>query len=55
MLQLRGIHQRYGAKEVLALERFEAAAGEHWLVLGASGSGKTTLLHLLAGLEECLA
>ena len=50
MLRLAGIRQRYGAKEVLALERFEAAAGEHWLVLGASGSGKTTFLNLVAGL-----
>lgn len=50
MLQLQGIRQRYGAKQVLALERFAADAGEHWLVLGASGSGKTTLLHLVAGL-----
>jgi ABC-type lipoprotein export system ATPase subunit len=50
VLSLKGLHQRYGARQVLALERFEAAAGEHWLVLGASGSGKTTLLNLIAGL-----
>jgi ABC-type lipoprotein export system ATPase subunit len=50
VLSLKGLRQRYGARQVLALERFEAAAGEHWLVLGASGSGKTTLLNLLAGL-----
>ena len=57
MLSLRGVKQRYaasgvnaGAREVLALEGFEAAAGEHWLVLGASGSGKTTFLNLVAGL-----
>lgn len=50
MLSLKGLRQRYGAREVLALDRFEAAAGEHWLVLGASGSGKTTLLNLAAGL-----
>ena len=57
MLRLSGIRHRYsagavphGAREVLALERFEAAAGERWLVLGASGSGKTTLLNLIAGL-----
>jgi putative ABC transport system ATP-binding protein len=50
MLRLAGIRHRYGAREVLSLERFEAAAGEHWLVLGASGSGKTTLLHIIAGL-----
>ena len=50
MLRLSGIHQRYGAKEVLALEHFDAAQGEHWLVLGASGSGKTTFLNLCSGL-----
>ena len=50
MLRVTGLRQRYGGKDVLALERFEAAAGEHWLVLGASGSGKTTLLNLIAGL-----
>jgi len=50
MLRLSRVRQRYGTKPVLALERFEAVAGEHWLVLGASGSGKTTLLNLVAGL-----
>ena len=50
MLKVRGIRHRYGTREVLNLERFEAEAGEHWLVLGASGSGKTTLLHIIAGL-----
>src|SRR5260221_4558944 len=50
MLRLSGIRHNYGARNVLALERFESAAGEHWLVLGASGSGKSTLLNLVAGL-----
>jgi ABC-type lipoprotein export system ATPase subunit len=50
VLSLRSVRLRYGAQEVLKLERFEAAAGEHWLVLGASGSGKTTLLNIIAGL-----
>jgi putative ABC transport system ATP-binding protein len=44
------VRHRYGAREALKIERFEAAAGEHWLVLGPSGCGKTTLLHILAGL-----
>jgi putative ABC transport system ATP-binding protein len=44
------VRQSYGARPVLALESFEAAAGEHWLILGASGSGKTTFLNLAAGL-----
>jgi len=50
MLGLTRLRQKYGAQTVLALDRFEAEAGEHWLVLGASGSGKTTFLNLAAGL-----
>lgn len=52
MLSLKGVRHRYGARDVLRLERFEAAQGEKWLVLGPSGSGKSTLLHILAGLLE---
>ncbi len=50
MLSLTGVRRDYGARTALALERFEAGAGEHWLVLGASGSGKTTFINLAAGL-----
>ncbi len=50
MFSLKGVRHRYGAREVLHLERFEASQGEKWLVLGPSGSGKSTLLHILAGL-----
>ncbi len=50
MLSLSGVTRRYGARVALSLDRFEAAAGEHWLVLGPSGSGKTTFLNLAAGL-----
>ena len=49
-LKLAAVRHRYGAQTVLSVERFEAAAGEHWLVLGPSGCGKTTLLHIIAGL-----
>jgi putative ABC transport system ATP-binding protein len=50
VFSLKGVRHRYGAREVLHLERFEASQGEKWLVLGPSGSGKSTLLHILAGL-----
>jgi putative ABC transport system ATP-binding protein len=49
-VKLKGVRQRYGARTALAIDSFEAAAGEHWLVLGPSGCGKTTLLHIVAGL-----
>jgi putative ABC transport system ATP-binding protein len=50
VLSLTAVRHRYGAREVLRVERFEAAPGEQWLVLGPSGCGKTTLLHIIAGL-----
>jgi ABC-type lipoprotein export system ATPase subunit len=50
VLSLTAVRHRYGAREVLKIDRFEAAAGEHWLVLGPSGCGKTTLLHIISGL-----
>jgi putative ABC transport system ATP-binding protein len=50
MISVEGVRHRYGDKQVLALDAWRAAVGEHWLVLGASGSGKTTLLGILGGL-----
>jgi putative ABC transport system ATP-binding protein len=50
MISVEALRHRYGDREVLALDAWHAAAGEHWLVLGASGSGKTTLLCIVAGL-----
>jgi putative ABC transport system ATP-binding protein len=50
VLSLKSVRHLYGAREALKVERFEAAAGEHWLVLGPSGCGKTTLLHIVSGL-----
>jgi ABC-type lipoprotein export system ATPase subunit len=50
MISVEGLRHSYGERQVLALESWRAAAGEHWLVLGASGSGKTTLLCILGGL-----
>ena len=50
MFELRDLRHAYNGTEVLRIDAFAAAQGEHWLVLGPSGSGKSTLLHILAGL-----
>ena len=50
MFAARNLRHAYNGREVLNLPEWQAAQGEHWLVLGPSGCGKTTLLHALAGL-----
>ncbi|MCC5810879.1 MAG: ATP-binding cassette domain-containing protein [Ectothiorhodospiraceae bacterium] len=50
MLRFTQVQYRYPSTEALSLPDWEAAQGEHWLLLGASGSGKTTMLQLAAGL-----
>lgn len=50
MLSLTSLRHQYGSAQALALDHWEVAQGEHWLVIGPSGSGKTTLLHVLAGI-----
>ncbi|MBE0511104.1 MAG: ATP-binding cassette domain-containing protein [Chromatiales bacterium] len=50
MIQIEKLQLRYDTDTVLTLPDWQAARGEHWLLLGPSGSGKTSLLHLLAGL-----
>jgi ABC-type lipoprotein export system ATPase subunit len=50
MFALRQIRHAYDGQEVLRLDDWSVAQGEHWLILGPSGSGKTTLLHILSGI-----
>jgi ABC-type lipoprotein export system ATPase subunit len=50
MFVLEGIERRYGATLALRIDRWEARAGERWLIAGPSGSGKSTALALLTGL-----
>ena len=52
MFQLRDLYHAYDGIPALQIAAFEAAQGEHLLVLGPSGSGKSTLLHILAGLLQ---
>jgi len=50
MFRLSHVRHAYDGVDVLNVDEWSAAQGEHWLVLGPSGSGKSTLLHILAGL-----
>jgi putative ABC transport system ATP-binding protein len=50
MFILEGIERRYGPTLALRIDRWEARAGERWLIAGPSGSGKSTALALLTGL-----
>ena len=55
MVQLKGIHKRFGSLEVLKGVDLDVAKGEVICILGPSGSGKSTLLrcvNLLAPPEE---
>jgi tungstate transport system ATP-binding protein len=52
LYELEGARQRYGGREVLAVERLEVAVGEVLGLVGPTGAGKSTLLRLLAGLER---
>lgn len=50
VIALKDLRHAYNGRDVLRLDHWSVAEGEHWLVLGPSGSGKTTLLHVLAGI-----
>ncbi|MEB0056516.1 ATP-binding cassette domain-containing protein [Variovorax sp. LG9.2] len=50
-LEIRGVHKRYGAREVLRNTQIDIAPGQFIAIVGRSGCGKSTLLRLVAGLE----
>ena len=51
LVEIRDVHKRFGAQEVLKGVSLDVEAGELVCLLGASGSGKTTLLRCINHLE----
>jgi cystine transport system ATP-binding protein len=51
LVEVDGLHKRFGEVEVLKGIDFTAAAGTVTVLIGPSGSGKTTVLRSLNGLE----
>ncbi len=52
VLQLDGVHKRYGATTALGGIDLAVHPGERWLVLGRNGSGKSTLIQIAALYEH---
>ncbi|MEP7071534.1 MAG: ABC transporter ATP-binding protein [Verrucomicrobiota bacterium] len=52
MLEVRSLHKRYGAHEVVRDFSHRFKAGKITTILGPSGSGKSTVLALIAGLKQ---
>ena len=51
LVEIRDVHKRFGAQDVLKGVSLDVEAGEVVCLLGASGSGKTTLLRCVNHLE----
>ncbi len=52
VLELRGIHRRFGSVQALRGADFTLLPGEVHALLGENGAGKTTLMHIAAGLLQ---
>jgi polar amino acid transport system ATP-binding protein len=52
LVEIRDVHKRFGAQDVLKGVSLNVEAGEVVCLLGASGSGKTTLLRCINHLES---
>ncbi|TMQ04049.1 MAG: sugar ABC transporter ATP-binding protein [Deltaproteobacteria bacterium] len=50
LLELHGIHKRFGAVQALSDVRFEVRAGEVMALVGDNGAGKSTLIKIISGI-----
>ena len=49
IISMKGVHIRYGEKQVLDNINWEVKAGDRWALTGPNGAGKSTLLSLVNG------
>jgi polar amino acid transport system ATP-binding protein len=52
MIELTGVHKRFGSLEVIKGISARVAGGEVVCIIGPSGSGKSTILRCINGLES---
>ena len=52
MIEVRGIHKRFGSLQVLRGVDLDVRSGETLVILGQSGGGKSVLLKAIAGLLD---
>ena len=50
LLQIDGLHKRFGERVLLDIDRLSIDAATAYVLTGANGSGKSTLLRILGGL-----
>ncbi len=51
LLSLRGLHKRFGAQPLFAIEQLDIESASAYVLTGINGAGKSTLLRILCGLE----
>ena len=49
LFRIENARCRIGRRELLEIEKFAVAAGEHWCVFGPNGAGKSLLVDLITG------
>ncbi|GAB3430741.1 energy-coupling factor ABC transporter ATP-binding protein [Massilia solisilvae] len=52
LLTIRGLHKRYGERQLFNLDTLTLDAACAYVLTGVNGAGKSTLLRILAGLER---